>query len=239
MTDPLTHTFGFEAVAPGERRRRIREVFTRVAPRYDLMNDVMSFGIHRLWKRVLAWRADERPDGIAVDLAGGTGDVARLLAARGPGRTVVVLDSSLAMMTEGRGGYCRLGGEGEALPLADGSVDLVTIAFGIRNMTSLDGSLAEVRRVLKPGGLFLCLEFSRPQAWFRPLYDLYSFLVIPRLGAWVAGQPSAYAYLVESIRRFPDQKEMAGHLEASGLERVGWRNLSLGIACLHWGYRPK
>lgn len=244
MSDPLANSFGFEAVAPDERRRRIRAVFEGVAPRYDLMNDFMSFGIHRLWKRVLARRADEAGQGLAVDLAGGTGDVARLLAARNPDRRTLVLDASPAMMRAGRdkwgaGAVACLAGEGERLPLADSSVDLVTIAFGIRNMTSLAGALAEVRRVLKPGGLFLCLEFSRPVFWFKPFYDLYSWLVIPRLGAWIARQPAAYAYLVESIRRFPAQREMAGHMEGAGLERVGWRNLSLGIACLHWGYRPR
>ena len=241
MTDPLSKTFGFEAVAPEERRRRIRDVFNRVAPRYDLMNDVMSFGIHRLWKRVMVRRAAEVSGGLAVDLAGGTGDVAALLS-REVGRQVVVLDPSLPMMTEGRArpgaAWGCLAGEGEALPLADGSVDLMTVAFGIRNVTDLDGALAEAARTLRPGGLFLCLEFSRPYFWFKPFYDLYSFLVIPRLGAWIARQPSAYGYLVQSIRRFPDQKTMKGHMERAGMVRVGYRNLSLGIACLHWGYKP-
>lgn len=241
MSDPLARTFGASEVEPEERRRRIRDVFNKVAPRYDLMNDMMSFGIHRVWKRVLARRAAEVPSGLAVDLAGGTGDVATLLS-RVPGRRVVVLDPSLAMMGAGRdrpgATWGCLAGEGEALPLADGAVDLLTIAFGIRNVTSLPGALEEIARVLKPGGLFLCLEFSRPYFWFKPFYDLYSSLVIPRLGALVARQPSAYGYLVESIRRFPDQEEMKAHLERAGLERVGYRNLSLGIACLHWGYKP-
>lgn len=241
MTDPLAHTFGDASVAPEERRRRIRGVFGAVAPRYDLMNDFMSFGIHRLWKRVLARHAGSVAEGIAIDLAGGTGDVAGLLA-RVPGRRVFVLDPSLPMMREGAGrpgaGWTCVAGEGETLPLADQSVDLLTIAFGIRNMTSLTGALDEISRVLKPGGLFLCLEFSRPYWWFKPFYDLYSTLVIPRLGAWIARQPSAYHYLVESIRRFPDQEEMKGLIEATGLENVGYRNLSMGIACLHWGTRP-
>ncbi len=236
-SDPLAATFGEQAVTLDERRRRIRRLFDKVAPRYDLMNDLMSFGAHRLWKRVLARYADWMPEGLAVDLAGGTGDVARLLA-RSQKRKVVVLDASPAMMRQGRGGHARVAGEGEALPLADASVDLLTIAFGIRNMTSLGGALSEIARVLKPGGLFLCLEFSRPRPWLKPSYDLYSALVIPRLGAMVAGQPEAYAYLVESIRRFPNQQEMTGHIESAGLERVGSRGLSFGIACLHWGWRP-
>ncbi len=238
MTDPLTHTFGFKDVTSAERRRRIRDVFDGVAPRYDLMNDMLSFGIHRLWKRAMVRRAGEIADGVVVDLAGGTGDVARRLA-RTPGRRVCVLDPSLPMMRAGeQRGWSCIAGEGEALPLADGAADLITIAFGMRNMTSLDGALAEIVRALRPGGLFLCLEFSCPHWWLKPFYDLYSFLVIPRLGAWVARQPAAYDYLVESIRRFPGQEEMKAHLETAGLERVGYSNLSFGIACLHWGYRP-
>ncbi|MBI4755722.1 MAG: class I SAM-dependent methyltransferase, partial [Betaproteobacteria bacterium] len=124
------------------------------------------------------------------------------------------------------------------LPLADDSVDLLTVAFGLRNVTRLDAALAEIARVLRPGGLFLCLEFSRPHFWLRPFYDLYSFLVIPRLGAWIARQPAAYHYLVESIRRFPDQREFADHIARAGLGEVGWRNLSFGIACLHRAVKP-
>ncbi len=128
-----------------------------------------------------------------------------------------------------------LAGEAEALPFADGSVDLLTVAFGLRNATQLSAALAEIRRVLAPGGRFVCLEFSRPLRWFAPAYDLYSWYVIPRLGAAVAGQPIAYQYLVESIRRFPDQREFAGLIEAAGFRNVHWENLSFGIACLHFG----
>lgn len=242
MTDSrhaLDQSFGRQRVASDERRARIRQVFNAVAPRYDLMNDLMSFGIHRLWKRTLERRCRGR-HGVVLDLAGGTGDVARLL--RGHGRKVMVCDPSLPMMSAGRRlaheSIQWLAGEAEALPLADGSVDLLTVAFGLRNATSLTAALAEIRRVLAPGGRFVCLEFSRPRPWLAPFYDLYSWWVIPRLGAAVAGQPIAYQYLVESIRRFPDQHEFAALVEAAGFQGVHWENLSFGIACLHFGEIP-
>ena len=233
-------SFGRHQVGADERKRRIRRVFTAVAPRYDLMNDLMSFGIHRWWKRVLARRC-RAAHGIAVDLAGGTGDVARLLCAEG--RHVFVCDPSLAMMNEGRRHGATalhwLAGEAEALPFADASVDLLTVSFGLRNATRLEAALAEIRRVLKPGGRFACLEFSRPYWWFAPFYDLYSYLVIPRLGAAVAQAPEAYTYLVESIRRFPDQRGFAALMVEAGLGKVRWENLSFGIACLHFGERAR
>ena len=236
----LDDSFGRQSVSNQERRQRIQRVFQAVAPRYDLMNDLMSFGIHRLWKRRLAARV-AASRGVAVDLAGGTGDVARLLA--DGSRHVVIVDPSLAMMQAGRARDAageRIGwiaGEAESLPLADASVDLVTISFGLRNATSPRDALREIRRVLKPGGRFVCLEFSRPHFWLKPFYDLYSFLVIPRLGAWVARQPAAYHYLIESIRRFPDQREFAALMRDAGFGDVRWRNLSFGIACLHFGTR--
>ena len=244
MSPSLSQSFGYEQVSEDERESRIRAVFNAVAPRYDLMNDVMSFGIHRLWKRGMAKAAMLKPGELVVDLAGGTGDVARLLA--GEGRRVVVCDPSVEMMAVGKArspnlefpGIEFVEGKAEAMPFADASVDLVTIAFGLRNATSPEAGLAEILRVLKPGGRFLCLEFSRPWAVIRPFYDAYSFAVIPRLGAWIARQPSAYSYLVESIRRFPDQREMAGLMRAAGFARVEWRNLSAGIACLHSGAKP-
>ncbi len=235
----LDGSFGKESVTASERRQRIGAVFNAVAPRYDLMNDLMSFGIHRLWKRRLAASVSDA-QGLTVDLAGGTGDVARLLVGRQ--RQVVVCDPSLAMMMTGKqrgqGELTWLAGEAENLPLADASVDLLTVAFGLRNATHLAAALREIRRVLKPGARFVCLEFSRPQAWLAPFYDLYSFLVIPRLGALVAREPLAYQYLVDSIRRFPDQCEFAGLMEQSGFGAVHWENLSFGIACLHSGTRP-
>jgi demethylmenaquinone methyltransferase/2-methoxy-6-polyprenyl-1,4-benzoquinol methylase len=245
----LDQSFGRQRVAPDERRARIRRVFEVVAPRYDLMNDLLSFGIHRLWKRKLRRRCDG-VSGRVVDLAGGTGDVARLLA--DDRRSVTVVDPSLAMMQAGRmsqkvgaGGTAHtsairwLAGEAEALPLATASVDLLTISFGIRNVTQLAAALAEIHRVLKPGGRFVCLEFSRPHWWLAPFYDFYSWLVIPRLGAAVARQPIAYQYLVESIRRFPDQREFAGMIAAAGFADTRWENLSFGIACLHFGEKSR
>ena len=232
-------SFGRHRVSADERKSRIRRVFAAVAPRYDLMNDLMSFGIHRLWKRSLARRVAGAV-GVTVDLAGGTGDVARLLQAAG--RQVIVCDPSLPMMNAGRAGGTEIvwvAGEAEALPFPDASVDLLTVSFGLRNATRLDAALAEIRRVLKPGGRFVCLEFSRPYRWFAPLYDLYSYLVIPRLGAAVAQAPEAYTYLVESIRRFPDQRGFAALMEKAGFAAVRWEDLSLGIACLHFGEVPQ
>ncbi len=239
-TDPLSRSFGNALVAADERERRIRHVFTAVAPRYDLMNDLMSGGIHRLWKRRLVAKAAPHAGQRIVDLAGGTGDVAARLA--GADRRVTVVDPSEAMMAAGRArGLAHVDwqlGTAEQLPLADASVDTLTIAFGIRNVTHLDRALVEVLRVLKPGGRFLCLEFSTPRPWLRPFYDLFSFTVIPRLGAWIARSPQAYEYLVESIRRFPDQRAFAQHIEAAGFADVHWRDLSFGIACIHAGTRP-
>jgi demethylmenaquinone methyltransferase / 2-methoxy-6-polyprenyl-1,4-benzoquinol methylase len=232
-------TFGYDNVAPEERRARIRRVFAHVAGRYDLMNDLMSFGIHRLWKRALIGEAAAKPGEILVDLAGGTGDVAARLA--GPDRRIIVCDPSTEMMGSGkRRGLASaewIAGEAEALPFADATIDCLTISFGIRNVTRLRDALAEIHRVLKPGGRFLCLEFSRPQAWLAPAYDLFSFQVIPRLGALIARQPEAYEYLVESIRRFPDQRELADFLADAGFALVRWRNLSFGIACIHSGVK--
>lgn len=236
----IDRSFGKESVSSDERRARIRRVFDAVAPRYDLMNDLMSFGIHRLWKRKLARRVAGIL-GQVVDLAGGTGDVARLLLA--PGRQVLVCDPSLAMMQAGQkraaGDQLQwMLGEAEHLPLPNASVDLLSISFGLRNTTQLLPALLEIKRVLKPGGRFVCLEFSRPAFWLAPFYDLYSFWVIPRLGAAVAGEPQAYQYLVESIRLFPDQQGFAQLLHQAGFSDVQWENVSFGIACLHFASRP-
>ena len=235
----LDESFGRRRVGSDERKSRIRRVFEAVAPRYDLMNDLMSFGIHRLWKRTLARRC-RGIEGAAVDLAGGTGDVARLLVS--DRRRVMVCDPSRAMMSEGRrrGGAIEwLGGEAEALPFKNASVDLLTVSFGLRNATKLEAALAEIRRVLTPGGRFVCLEFSRPYWWFAPFYDLYSYLVIPRLGAAVARNAEAYQYLVDSIRRFPGQRGFAQMMEKAGFANVHWENVSFGIACLHFGEAPR
>jgi demethylmenaquinone methyltransferase/2-methoxy-6-polyprenyl-1,4-benzoquinol methylase len=238
MTD-LSRTFGNAAVEASEREERIRRVFEAVAQRYDLMNDLMSLGIHRVWKRSLVRQAAPCAGQRIVDLAGGTGDVAALMAAAD--REVTVVDPSEPMMAVGRARGHRhvrwLVGSAERLPLADASIDTLTIAFGIRNVTHLEEALAEALRVLKPGGRFLCLEFSTPAAWLRPFYELFSFVVIPRLGAWIARSPEAYTYLVESIRRFPDQRAFQRLIEDAGFVEVRWRNLSFGIACIHCGLR--
>ena len=241
MPMKLSQTFGYQEVQPLERERKIRQVFEKVAPRYDLMNDLMSFGVHRLWKRTLRRLAAARAGQHIVDLAGGTGDVARLMA--GADRTVTICDPSLGMMNVGRSqkGSRHLdwvGGTGEAMPFPDNSLDTVTIAFGIRNTTHMDAALGEILRALKPGGRFLCLEFSRPWAVIRPFYNAFSFTVIPRLGAWVSRAPESYTYLVESIRRFPHQEEMKQHMEDAGLVNVTYLNLSFGIACIHSGAKP-
>jgi len=235
----LSHSFGYGEVEQQEREEKIRAVFEAVAPRYDLMNDMMSFGIHRLWKWRLVRCVNPQPGERIIDLAGGTGDVAQKMAA--PGRSVVVIDPSEAMMTEGRrrnleGVEFQLG-SGEQIPMEDNSVDRLTISFGIRNVTDMEKSLSEIYRVLKPGGHFYCLEFSRPAWWLKPFYDFHSFYIIPRLGAWIAKAPIAYSYLVESIRRFPDQKEMKSLIEGAGFGSVRYHNLSFGIACIHIGMK--
>ena len=235
----LSRSFGYGEVEQQEREEKIRAVFDAVAPRYDLMNDMMSFGIHRLWKWRLVRSVNPQTGERIVDLAGGTGDVAEKMAA--PDRSVVVIDPSEAMMAEGRrrnlkGVEFQLG-SAEQIPMEDNSVDRLTISFGIRNVTDMEKSLAEIYRVLKPGGHFYCLEFSRPAWWLKPFYDLHSFYIIPRLGAWIAKAPIAYHYLVESIRRFPDQKEMKSLIEAAGFSSVRYHNLSFGIACIHVGMK--
>ncbi len=244
MKNEFHKSFGFEDVETFERQTRIRRVFNAVAPRYDLMNDLMSFGIHRLWKRRMIRFLAPGDGRRIVDLAGGTGDVARLMA-RVKGSHIIVCDASEAMMRAGKPinpsdepALDWLAAEGEALPLGDESIDIITIAFGLRNMTQPEASLRECVRVLKPGGRFVCLEFSRPVFWLRPFYDFYSYFVIPRLGAFVAKEPMAYQYLIESIRRFPGQNAVKRLLEEAGFENVGYRNLSFGIACIHYGVKP-
>ncbi len=241
MPTKLSQTFGYQDVQPGERERRIRQVFEKVAPRYDLMNDLMSFGIHRLWKRTLVRLASVVERQRVVDLAGGTGDVARLMARRDA--MVTVCDPSLGMMSTGRSqkgseSLLWVAGTGEYMPFPNDALDTVTIAFGIRNVTHMDVALREILRVLKPGGRLLCLEFSRPWSVVRPFYNVFSFTVIPRLGAWVSRAPESYAYLVESIRRFPHQEEMKKYLEDAGYSNVTYQNLTFGIACIHVGTKP-
>ena len=240
--------FGFRRVDEHEKPGLVRDLFDRVAGRYDLMNDLMSGGVHRLWKReMVAWLAP-RPGMAVLDVAGGTGDIAQrvLRAMEGRGR-VIVCDASERMVDAGRdrawnagllGGIDWLVGDAEALPLPARSVDAYTIAFGIRNLTHIERGLDEARRVLRPGGRFLCLEFSaRPPPGLDRLYEGYSFAVIPWLGAAVTGQRDAYAYLVESIRRFPPPERVSAMMEDAGFGGVRVRPLSAGIATLHSGWR--
>ena len=240
--------FGFRRVSEGEKTRLVRDVFDRVATRYDLMNDLMSGGIHRLWKAELIDRLAPRPGQRLLDLAGGTGDVARRFFARASrGGSAIVCDINESMVRRGRDRGIDVGivddiawivGDAEDLPFASDSFDACTISFGLRNVTRIAAALREARRVLKPGGRFLCLEFSRVEGpLLRRAYDLYSFAVLPRLGQVVARDRDAYQYLVESIRRFPPQKQLAGMMEEAGFEQVSWRNLAGGIAALHSGWR--
>ena len=236
----LDESFGNQNVSQAERRARIRRVFAAVAERYDVMNDLMSFALHRWWKRRFVASILTLPSDVIVDLAGGTGDIAIALASAG--RRAVVCDPSVEMMAVGRRRSADavewVAAEAEALPFATASVDCVTIAFGIRNVTSLDRALGEIARVLKPGGTFYCLEFSTPQAWARPLYDFFSFFVIPRLGAVVAQAPEAYSYLVESIRKFPDQERFKEAIAAAGFREVAYRDMTFGVVSVHSGRKP-
>ncbi len=244
-TKDTTH-FGFRTVAATEKSALVRGVFDSVARRYDLMNDLMSLGVHRLWKEALADRVAPTPGMHVLDLAGGTGDIALRLLDRGAGH-VTLADINESMLTQGRsrlldqGRVQRLSylvADAEALPLRPRGVDAVTIAFGLRNVTRIDAALAEARRVLRPGGRFFCLEFSQVVLpLLDRLYETYSFEVLPRLGHWVARDAESYRYLAESIRRFPPQGHLAQRMRAAGLEQVTWRNLSGGIVALHVGWR--
>ncbi len=240
--------FGYREVAVGEKSQLVRGVFDSVAGRYDLMNDLMSGGIHRLWKREFVDRLNPRPGETVLDVAGGTGDIAfGIHERRGEATSVIVCDITQAMVEVGRDraidrGFLRglefLCGDAEKLPIANASIDAYSIAFGLRNVTHIDAALAEARRVLKPGGRFFCLEFSHiVLPVLARLYDFYSFQILPRIGALVVGNRDAYQYLVESIRRFPAQAELVDRIEAAGLERARYRNLSGGIAAIHSAWR--
>jgi demethylmenaquinone methyltransferase/2-methoxy-6-polyprenyl-1,4-benzoquinol methylase len=260
-----TH-FGFEEVAETEKAGRVRSVFESVANRYDLMNDLMSGGVHRLWKAAMIDWLNPRPGMRLLDVAGGTGDIAfrvterlgeaqpgsiaesipRSIPGSIPG-SIIVCDLTPDMLSVGRdraldrgivSGIHWLAGDAEALPLPERCVSAYTIAFGLRNVTHIEQALAEARRVLKPGGRFLCLEFSRVALpLLAELYDLYSFRVLPALGAAVTGDRAAYQYLAESIRRFPAQEELAAMMASAGLGQVRYRNLTGGIAALHSAWR--
>ncbi len=242
-----TADFGFRAVPREEKERLVRDVFDSVARRYDLMNDLMSGGVHRLWKDILVDRLRPRAGMELLDLAGGTGDIAFRVLKRAPGAHVTVCDINASMLGVGRNraldhgrvhGIDWVCGDAEALPFEDGSADAYTIAFGLRNVTDKDAALREAYRVLRPGGHFLCLEFSQVALpLLGPIYDRYSFKALPAIGRMVAGDRDAYQYLAESIRMFPPQQELAGMMREAGFDLVDWQNLSGGICAIHSGWR--
>jgi len=258
MTDK-TASFGFREVPEGEKEGLVKEVFSSVAARYDLMNDLMSAGVHRIWKDAMVEWLNPRPGWKVLDVAGGTGDIAfrivemarqRIKQTGGgeaPGKIeVAVCDINDQMLGEGRRRAEEKGeaaiewicGNAEALPFPDSSFDAYTIAFGIRNVTHIDKALSEARRVLKPGGRFLCLEFSKVEVpGLDTLYDAYSFKLLPKIGGYVAQDEESYRYLAESIRRFPPQAKFAGMIREAGLDQAKVRNLSGGIAAMHSAWR--
>jgi demethylmenaquinone methyltransferase/2-methoxy-6-polyprenyl-1,4-benzoquinol methylase len=238
--------FGYRQVGRGEKAGMVRAVFDSVAPRYDLMNDLMSLGVHRAWKHVFVTALDPRPRHTLLDLAGGTGDICFGWLRRGGG-PAILSDINPSMLRVGLdraiergliGGLLPLVNDAEHLPLPDRCVDRVSIAFGLRNCTDKAQVLREARRVLRPGGRFLCLEFSKLRiAALRPLYDAWSFKVLPRLGQMAANDSDSYVYLAESIRTFPDQVRLASMMTEAGFSRVTVRDLSGGIAAIHAGWR--
>jgi demethylmenaquinone methyltransferase/2-methoxy-6-polyprenyl-1,4-benzoquinol methylase len=246
--DPKTTHFGFQDIPWSEKARRVRGVFDSVAPKYDLMNDLMSGGLHRLWKQFTLSQTHLRPGQRALDVAGGTGDLARGMAGQVGSQGLVVLsDINGAMLERGRDRLIDAGltqglqyvqANAERLPFADASFDCVTIGFGLRNVTDKPTALAAMRRVLRPGGQLLVLEFSQPVApGLKPLYDTYSFRVLPVLGKLIANDADSYRYLAESIRMHPDQETLLGMMRDAGLENCRYHNLSGGIVALHRGYR--
>ncbi|MGB5556741.1 MAG: bifunctional demethylmenaquinone methyltransferase/2-methoxy-6-polyprenyl-1,4-benzoquinol methylase UbiE [Paracoccaceae bacterium] len=249
MTDKTQKTthFGYREVDEDQKANMVKGVFTNVASKYDIMNDVMSAGVHRLWKdAMMDWLAPRSGQNL-LDVAGGTGDIAFRFLRRAPGAKAVVLDMTEGMLIEGRKRaeaekmVDRLDwivGDAMALPFQDNSFDVYTISFGIRNVTRIADALSEAFRVLKPGGRLMVLEFSQlPNPAMQKAYDLYSFNVIPRMGQLIAQDRDSYQYLVESIRKFPDQEAFAGMIRDAGFENVKFRNLSLGIAALHSGWK--
>ncbi len=247
--DPKTASFGYREVPEHEKAALVRGVFSSVARKYDVMNDLMSGGVHRLWKDAFVEWLNPRPGMRVLDVAGGTGDIAMRIAERascfGGAPRIAVCDINADMVREGRQRLAEsnpdiswLVGDAEALPVADGVMDAYTIAFGIRNVTHISRALAEARRVLRPGGRFLCLEFSQVQMpGLDALYELYSFSVLPKLGDWVAQDADSYRYLAESIRKFPAQDKFARMIAEAGLGQVKVRNLMGGIAAMHSAWR--
>ena len=246
MSEETTH-FGYETVAVDDKARRVRGVFDSVASRYDLMNDLMSGGLHRLWKHFAIEQAGVKRGQSVLDLAGGTGDLARQFARRvGRDGNVVLADINRAMLREGRRRLIDAGVgsnvsvaqvDAEKLPFAPGTFDCVSIAFGLRNVTDKEAALHSMHDVLKPGGKVLILEFSSPAKVLQPAYDLYSFKVLPLMGKLVANDESSYRYLAESIRMHPDQETLKGMMQDAGFERCRYYDLAGGVVALHVGYR--
>jgi demethylmenaquinone methyltransferase/2-methoxy-6-polyprenyl-1,4-benzoquinol methylase len=240
-----TTDFGFEQVSPVEKTQRVRGVFASVAGKYDLMNDLMSAGLHRLWKRFAVELAGVRSGARVLDIAGGTADMTRLFSDKaGPTGEVWLTDINGAMLAVGRDRMLDEGRAGpaaqcdaERLPFPANYFDVACIAFGLRNVTRKENALAEMRRVLKPGGRAVVLEFSRIAAPLQPAYDWYSFNVLPRMGKLIAGDEASYRYLAESIRMHPDQETLQAMMEAAGLERVEYFNLAGGLVAAHRGYK--
>jgi len=254
MTKEKTIDFGFEDVPVSEKAAKVRGVFDSVASKYDLMNDAMSMGVHRVWKDMAMAKINPQPGEIIVDVAGGTGDLTRKFIARAeqvrvrrggkPARGFVtdinaeMLLAGIDPKKDGAMDMTRVCGDAQTLPFPDNFADVVTISFGIRNVTDRDMALRDMRRVLKPGGRFYCLEFSTPPTeWLRKFYDAYSFNVIPKMGGVLTGDSESYQYLVESIRKFPKQQEFAGMLRNAGFKRVNYEDYTGGVCALHWGYK--
>lgn len=247
MDQQKTTHFGFQEIPLEEKARKVAEVFHSVANRYDLMNDLMSLGIHRLWKRFTIELSSIRPGMRILDLAGGTGDLASVFAElAGPRGQVILSDINSSMLEQGRERLTNEGKVGnlgyvqanaESLPFAANYFDRITIAFGLRNVTCKEAALRSMYQTLKPGGQLLVLEFSKPAAWLAPAYNTYSFWALPRLGQLVTGDGDSYRYLVESIRQHPDQEALCTMMQSAGFERCDFYNLSQGIVALHRGYK--
>ncbi len=241
-----TH-FGYADVTPKEKTQRVKQVFESVADNYDIMNDLMSMGLHRVWKKFSLQIAAVRPGQKVLDLAGGTGDLAAALhKSVGDQGQVVLCDINASMLSVGRERMIDRGllnnlnyvqANAEALPFSDNSFDCVTMAFGLRNVTYKERCLASVYSKLKPAGKFIVLEFSRPVSWLRPVYDKYSFSILPKLGEWVAKDEASYRYLAESIRMHPDQPSLKKMFQEAGFERCSYVNMTGGIVAAHIGYK--